>query len=148
MTLKLKSASKAFSFELSYLKPTLIIILIMSQFAMQSCVDKKIYDNYNRLIVGNWNLVELQEGEEVFKNIPEGTKFQFTADGQIVVNTADSRTTGQYTLSGNQVTVDDGAITNIKEKITVKALTADGLELQFSMRGEEIIMKFQREIIN
>ncbi len=123
------------------LSAVVIMILVMND----SCVDRGVQQDYNKLIVGDWALVELRQGAEVYTKMPSEVLFQFTSDRQIVVKMAGNRDKAKYYLKDGNIVVDDGAITNIKENIKINTLNKKELVITFKMDGEISLMKFNRK---
>ena len=122
-----------------------VIILLSSTIIIQSCVDKGLRQSSDKLIVGDWQLVEIKDGTETIKEFPTTTLFQFTADRQLVIDMPNRRSSAKYMIENSMIIVEDGLITNIKESINILSLTKKELMLSFKMDGKPVMMKFNRK---
>ena len=82
--------------------------------------NKNVQLGQDRLLIGEWMLTSMQNGEKAIANTSYEVIYQFTADKQLVIKTPNKRDASKYTFANNLLIVDDGNITNIKEKIQVQ----------------------------
>lgn len=122
--------------------PIFITILLLT-----GCVDKNIQLSSDRLLVGDWVLTEMQHGDESVSEISSEVLYQFTADRQLVIKQDGTRNVAKYSFKNNVITVDDGVITQIKEKIIVTKLDKTFLVLSFKIDGFPATMKFARKSV-
>lgn len=120
--------------------PIFITLLLFA-----SCVNKNIQLSSDRLLVGDWVLTEMHHGEESVSEISSEILYQFTADRQLVIKQEGTRNVAKYTFNNNVIVVNDGAITQIQEKIMVTQLDKTFLVLSFKIDGFPATMKFARK---
>lgn len=123
------------------IRPIIIFFLITA--ATMSCVDKNLYKDYSRYIVGEWQLTTLTKGETEVQ-APIDMTFQFTADRQIIINNKGNAQKSTYFIKENTLTVDDGVITDIREEIAIQTLDDNQMILSFEIDGQKAKMTFTK----
>lgn len=121
----------------------IFLLAVVIHFSL-GCTQSNLQKDYNKLLVGKWQLTTMTKGEKTVDAAAQKTVFLFSADRQLLILKGEKTQRTTYFIKDKVLVVNDGIITDIQEKLPIQKLDSQELILAFKIDEQAATMVLKK----